>query len=149
MSEPHQVSLRLPKDREEYLCYVDPPFAYFTTQPLDQQWGDDWDDAPYEHNAGDPYPYLPDHDKDEEPWQIKKVAYTADLQTPAEYSGGFNSRFSVEQINKGRMPWLVTPSWLDTQVFIPAGIDLEEFYHLVNKAGGTVYTPQPKKRLAH
>lgn len=37
------------------LCYVDGNRAYFTTQPLDQQWGDDWDDAPYEHNAGTPY----------------------------------------------------------------------------------------------
>jgi hypothetical protein len=37
------------------LCYVDGPWAYFTTQPLREQWGDDWSDAPYEHNAGPPY----------------------------------------------------------------------------------------------
>lgn len=37
------------------LCYIDGPWAYFTTQPVAEQWGDDWDDAPYEHNAGDPY----------------------------------------------------------------------------------------------
>ena len=37
------------------LCYIDNCWAYFTTQPLDKQWGDDWDDAPYEHNAGEPY----------------------------------------------------------------------------------------------
>ena len=29
--------------------------AYFTPVSLDEQWGDDWDDAPYEHNAGIPY----------------------------------------------------------------------------------------------
>ena len=36
------------------LCYVDAPWAYFTTRRLSEQWGDDWDDAPYEHNAGTP-----------------------------------------------------------------------------------------------
>ena len=42
---------------KEKLCYVEGNIAYFTTQDLDKQWGDDWDDAPYEHNAG--LPYLP------------------------------------------------------------------------------------------
>lgn len=37
------------------LCYVDGNKAWFTTKPLAEQWGDDWDDAPYEHNAGQPY----------------------------------------------------------------------------------------------
>lgn len=25
------------------LCYVEGNFAYFTTLPLSEQWGDDWD----------------------------------------------------------------------------------------------------------
>ena len=38
------------------LCYVEGCFAYFTTlTDIKDQWGDDWDDAPYEHNAGEPY----------------------------------------------------------------------------------------------
>lgn len=40
---------------EPVLCYVRSPWAYFTTRPLFEQWGDDWNDAPYEHNAGEPY----------------------------------------------------------------------------------------------
>lgn len=36
-------------------CYVEGNRAWFTTQSLDKQWGDDWNDAPYEHNAGRPY----------------------------------------------------------------------------------------------
>ncbi len=39
----------------ERLCYVEGSWAYFTTQELKNQWGDDWNDTPYEHNAGDPY----------------------------------------------------------------------------------------------
>lgn len=40
------------------LCYVEGDNAYFTTAPITgegRQWGDDWNDAPYEHNAGSPY----------------------------------------------------------------------------------------------
>lgn len=43
---------------EPRLCYVDgldTLTAFFTTRPLAEQWGDDWNDAPYEHNAGRPY----------------------------------------------------------------------------------------------
>jgi hypothetical protein len=40
---------------EPILCYVSENFAWFTTRSLEEQWGDDWDDAPYEHNAGEPY----------------------------------------------------------------------------------------------
>lgn len=42
------------------LCYIDDNgysnqgVAYFTDN-LENQWGDDWDDAPYEHNAESPY----------------------------------------------------------------------------------------------
>lgn len=47
------------------LCYADLDrdgaiIAYFTTQPIAEAWGDDWDDAPYEHNAGPPYHWRPE-----------------------------------------------------------------------------------------
>ena len=39
-------------DKEPVLCYIDQhKRAYFTTQALSKQWGDDWNDAPYEQNA--------------------------------------------------------------------------------------------------
>ena len=45
------------------LCYVDsseyqaePMTLYFTElDDVTKQWGDDWDDVPYEHNSGTPY----------------------------------------------------------------------------------------------
>lgn len=40
------------------LCYVKGDAAYFTTRRLGEQWGDDWSDAPYEHNSGEPYEWL-------------------------------------------------------------------------------------------
>ena len=45
------------------LCFVDseewagdPITLYFTElDDVTEQWGDDWNDRPYEHNAGEPY----------------------------------------------------------------------------------------------
>ena len=112
------------------LCYVEGNFAYFTTQELDKQWGDDWDDAPYEHNAGTPY----EPNNPAEKWEILKVAFDGDMQTPD--CGTINSNWSVEQINRKLTPWLVT--W-DKKVAIFAGADLDTFAQGVAAAGGRVY----------
>ena len=115
------------------LCYVENNFAYFTTKELSDQWGDDWNDAPYEHNAGSPYgPH-----KDDEPWEILKVAFDGDFETPADIAG-HNSSYSVEMINKGAISWL-TQRWSETKVSIPAGTTLKQFIELVEKGNGTVY----------
>lgn len=39
------------------LCYIEHNAnrAWFTSADLKDQWGDDWNDAPYAHNAGTPY----------------------------------------------------------------------------------------------
>ena len=42
-------------DAKGVLCYVSGNQAWFTTQPLEKQWGEYWDDASHEHNAEDPY----------------------------------------------------------------------------------------------
>jgi hypothetical protein len=44
------------------LCYIDGSWAYFTTQNLKDQWGDDWDDAPFDCNAGEPYRWREESD---------------------------------------------------------------------------------------
>lgn len=121
------------------LCYVKDNFAYFTTQPLSEQWGDDWDDAPYEHNAGEPYDFH-EHDREagRKPWEIVKVAFGGPLETPDD--GCVNSRWSVKQINAGCVAWLATPSWSGAPlVAIPAGTTLAQFCYLVEQAGGEVY----------
>ena len=114
------------------LCYVQNNFAYFTTQPLDEQWGDDWDDAPYEHNAGEPYTaYRPEDD-----WEIIKVAFDGNLVEPSE--GSLNSFFSVKQINQKHIAWL-RDIYGNSGVAIHAGTTIEEFITLVKQAGGKVY----------
>lgn len=121
------------------LCYVDGPWAYFTTRKLSEQWGDDWNDAPYEHNAGTPYDYS-EHDRKEghAPWEIIKVAWDGDFEPPSE--GHYNSPWSVEQINAGAVAWLRTSRWRTGKpVIIPAGTTLERFCEMMREGGGTVY----------
>lgn len=149
------------------LCYIRDNFAYFTTQDLDKQTGDDWDDAPYEHNAGEPYPPMlfnyVDGRKEKDPrdwnedgtpkWEIYKVAYDyCGAETPAEIAGS-NSRYSVDMINAKLIPWLSVvsyspppPDWQPkhTHKALYAGASVEEFMTFIEDCGGTVYVPWRK-----
>jgi hypothetical protein len=131
------------------LCYIDGNQAYFTNQELEKQWGDDWDDAPYEHNAGEPYPPprpdLPDRmemwpnswNPDGTPkWEVIKIMFDGDFLQPKDYHP--NSPYSVEKLNTGIFPWLRTS---DEKAFIRAGATIKEFTEFVKTHGGEVYFP--------
>lgn len=66
------------------LCYIESSgsggTAYFTTNDLDRQWGDDWNDAPYEHNAGSPYEWLEYMgDRGIAKYEIRKVDFSGTI----------------------------------------------------------------------
>jgi hypothetical protein len=126
---------------EPILCYVDAPWAYFTTQPLEEQWGDDWGDTPYEHNAEEPYEPRPEEvDSQGNPlWRIIKVAFDGDFDEPRSYS--LNSPWSVRDINAGAIPWLRGHTESGKPVLIPAGTTLEGFVRLIKRGRGQVYFP--------
>lgn len=98
------------------LCYVDPDsrIMYFTDTPIDKVWGDDWNDAPWEHNAGDPYHQF---------GPFKRLIIAGELDLPGE--GLLNSSYSVEQINMGIVPWLKSESWAFHRVEIKAGAEFD------------------------
>lgn len=137
------------------LCYVDGPWAWFTTCPLERQWGDDWNDAPYEHNAGEPYewrPYLaeprPDGREPIAEYRLMRLAWHGPLSTPEERRcdiepGSMNSPWSVQAINRGETAWLAPSSWdrPAEPIVILAGVSLVEFTKLAVRAGCTVYAP--------
>jgi hypothetical protein len=126
---------------EPVLCYVGHGVAYFTTRDLAHQWGDDWNDAPYEHNAGSPYPFdESDGAKGIEPWTLVTVAFSCPLGTPA--SGHCNSPYSVDRINERRVPWLGPRPDGGPVVHIFAGVTVAEFRKLVAEAGGTTGEPE-------
>ena len=118
------------KDKDKLvLCYVKAPWAYFTTKPLSEQWGDDWDDAPYECNAGEPYD------------NCFKLAYDGEFDEPCTHH--FNSPHSVKRINAGAAPWLVTSKYSSGPIVcINAGSTVEDFISKIRLGGGTVFLPQ-------
>jgi hypothetical protein len=125
--------------KDAVLCYVAGQWAYFTTRKLSEPLGDDWNDAPYEHNAGTPYEFG-DHDRKKgiHPWFIIKVAWDGNFNQPHDHY--HNSPWSVEQINAGAVAWLVTSKSSDNKwVTIPAGTTLDRFCELIRIGGGTVF----------
>jgi hypothetical protein len=117
---------------EPVLCYVDGPWAWFTTSSIDKQWGDDWNDAPYQANAGDPYPWRPEYGVPE--YRLQVVAWSGPFEAPYDYTN-----LSVEDINAGLAPWLRSSPWVDKKVAIPAGVTLREFKKRLVASGGKVY----------
>ena len=98
-------------------------YFYFTND-MEKQWGDDWDDAPYEYNAETPYdgetdmlqvPVCIDFYKlmkayeDDEAYEEVLRKYPnygkADVKLPRDW-GGCNSPFCVDDINGGAVAWL-------------------------------------------
>lgn len=117
------------------LCFIDDEkdCAYFTEKEVTEQWGDDWDDAPYEHNAGTPYEY--DYSQPEQPKiTIKKLYFELPDYYRVPRSGYLNSPYSVEEINKGVIAWLWTDNF---KIF--AGTTMEEFIKIIQENGGKVY----------
>lgn len=145
-----------PAHYDAVLCYVRGSWAYFTTAPLSEQWGDDWNDAPYEHNAGAPYAASKSYSRydhatkswikgsdytDGVPnWEVIKIAYDANLQEPDECGSG-NSPYSVQDINSGATPWL-HDRYGGSGVKVMAGTSLRDFIQIIEQFGGTIYLPR-------
>lgn len=124
------------QDKGDYgLCYVDGHRLYFT-ESLKHQWGDDWDDAPYEHNAGRPYGL---HGLDSDRPDVFPVVVATELQAPSKY---LDRRVSVNEINKGELPWLIPPDWRDKTIELYAGDEYQEVISTIEEDGGTVYVPR-------
>lgn len=124
---------------EPVLCYVSGAYAYFTTCALDKQWGDDWNDAPYEHNAGRPYDWR--EGRDVPPYRIECLMWDGPFETPADIANG-NSRYSVDMINAGAVAWLTPDRWVDNPHPIRAGATVSEFKRLVKSQGGRIFVEE-------
>ena len=129
-------------ERVYKLCYAEHNNAWFTSLPLNEQYGDDWGDRPYEHNAGRPcwHRYNECGLRVEDPEQLFVLYFDGPFDLPCD--GVTNSRYSVVDINNKQVPWLKQDLWSDEQgppVMIWAGSSVAEFCNLVEQAGGVVY----------
>ena len=84
---------------------------FFTSIDLENQWGDDWNDAPYDCNAGWPYDSCYKEKDFNGNWKeydilVLYVSYECEHfpTLPEEY--GYNSPFCVESINQGAVAWM-------------------------------------------
>lgn len=118
------------------LCMVkDNTWAYFASVSPMEINGDDWNDAPHDCNASEPYP--------REGQRVVKVAF----ESPYEMAGTQWDRLwpdlCADSINRGDAPWLYDPGYGDTypepKSTIMAGVSLQKFRKLVREAGGQVY----------
>jgi len=127
--------VKIIKNLKDYkLCYVEDRVAYFTNISLKKQTGDDWNDRPYEHNAGEPYSKKKD--------QIIKLMYSGyDINTPAELHPP-NSPYSVDMINAGAVAWLAGRGFDYEPLYIQAGATIKEFIGKIEQMGGEVYYPE-------
>lgn len=116
------------------LCYIKSGWAYFTTQPLNKQWGDDWDDAPYEYNAGPPYDYRAGNSTLPR-WKVFRISFEGPFITPD--IGYNNSPWSVRDINAGAVAWLRFRGKESEQIF--AGTSYEEFRAWVLSREGKIF----------
>lgn len=118
------------------LCYVGRGRAWFTTCPLRRQWGDDWNDAPYQHNAGEPYEDMADVPE----YELFAVRFESSLLTPEEF--GYQYDISVNQINAGVVPWLQSDMWeTEDRHTIMAGTTFADFKRIIRAAGGMILVP--------
>ena len=117
---------------------------------LKNNGGDDWNDRPYECNAGDPYDSWSELIEDNEDiWKRKfkdhpikhKIIYFEinDWSTRLPCDNYLNSPYSVEDINKQGVPWIHTDKF---NIF--AGTTYENFIDIIEHNGGKVYLEKEK-----
>jgi hypothetical protein len=128
------------------LCYVDKVGkAYFTTQPVTKQHGDDWDD-PLD-NAGTPYD---DYNNKVTPtYKVFEALYDSRrFESPLDRQ--YDTRLSAQDINAGESPWLFynAPRPTKDTVVIPAGTSAFEFANTLHSLGVTyAFSPELKEYL--
>ena len=140
------------KETKSYrLCYVEGSDRYslklWFTNDFEHQWGDDWNDVPYEHNAGEPYEhYLVE---DEQIPNTHKCCYieaapNVDITTPC--SGYLDSPYSVEQINNRITPWLILKDRYENDTYVFARDTYFSVIKKLKELGCTVYTVNERKK---
>ena len=112
------------------LCYIDGQKAYFTSN-WEKQWGDDWNDRPYECNAGEPYGEYIENNKCVD---IPQAALYFETGYWTERKPCDIGRFSVEEINKGAVAWVATGEFC-----IQAGTTMKDFINIILTNGGSIW----------
>lgn len=98
---------------------------------LKSNGGDDWDDVPYECNAGTPYEHYFNNHKEYPIYTETLYFETNDWTERKPCDVG---RFSVENINKRNVAWIATDKFC-----IQAGTTMKDFIKIIEENGGTIW----------
>ena len=99
---------------------------YLGADDCDGYWGDDWDDAPYEHNAGRVY--------------LEYIQGYVEFAFPLKYdvceacNGYFNSPFSKEDMIHRKVPCLTISTEPEIKIYF--GDDIDKISKQITKLGG-------------
>ena len=109
---------------------------------LKSNGGDDWDDIPYECNAGDPYGYWSELIEDNEnilkrKYKHHEIKHKVLYFETNDWSERTPNNYSVKDINKGKVAWLSTDKFN-----IYAKITYEEFIKIIEENDGIIYIPR-------
>ena len=153
---------------KEYMKGYAEYYAYFTPLELNVQWGDDWNDAPYEYNAEIPYDDVIDEVETKDGFRVVAKSHeieilqvpfairSYDYKFPSDYQSSGNSHFSVEDINSGAVAWIYDKAYSDgvsVPVAIHAGCNPKHFADALEKIANNhpnfeIYDDKNKKYYA-
>lgn len=115
------------KMKDLKLCYADKVdenhvALYFMNKDAKDVTGDDWDDIPYEHNAGTPYVREGDI--------LEKLIITADCMSVIG-DDELNSPYSVDIINNSkRIHWVMFEHWRLPDMFLMPNDTIADLFEL-------------------
>jgi len=99
---------------------------------LKEWYGDDWDDRPYEHNAGEVYERFVSGHKD--------IAFPFDDMVLEPCDGAYNSEYCKDEMIKRKLPCIIVvpkelaeESWYDNSFAKWAGADGVKRYYFGDK----------------
>lgn len=110
----------------DFVLYGNTLGLYLGEDNFNDYWGDDWDDAPYEHNAGRVYE--------------RYIQGYVEFTFPLKYSvceaceGYFNSPFSKEDMKNRKVPCLTI--YTEPEIKIYFGDNIDDISKQITKLGG-------------
>lgn len=108
------------------LCFVRGNKAYFTEVPLEEEWGEGWDESPYTIYAEPP--------EGEGYEDIESVYFEipdAKLKLPS-------GKYTIEEINNKEVPW-ISYSVGNLTRYVYAGTPYKDFVNSIFGDGGDIY----------
>ena len=133
--------------KEYKLCYVEGNKAWFSDN-FENQWGDDWNDRPYECNAEVPYTSWSEKIGEDEKGKpiykehkIKHKTLYFEVEDWIDKRPCDMGRFSVEDINKQAVAWVHT-----SEFNILAGTTIEKFIETIESNGGKIYLERGEEK---